>query len=315
MRKIWACVILLGTLLSCGKDDVVLTDVDTAIETWLSDRSITATRDDSGLYYFPTSSNALGAAITASSVVSIYYTLSDLEGNVIASHQRSDGDSLTLKQGVSAVYPIGLDLGLRFMREGEQFSIIVPPSLGYEDLSSGAISTAAISLFEVEVVSVQSESAIFAQEQIDIDNYITTENLNDTVTNPYNRVVRYASGVATKRVSKGFGPIPINGEEVILDYTAQFLDKTIFDSKTNFSFVFGSSEPRLLIPGFEFGVSLMQPVETSTIIIPSSQGYLESALVIPAFITDALIEDAIVPAYVASVPPYSTLVFTVTRFD
>lgn len=315
MRKLCLGVILGSLFLACGKDDAVLTDVDAAVEIWLTDMAVTATRDDSGIYYFSTTVNATGAAVTASSVVSIYYTLSDLEGNVIASHQRTDGDSLTLKQGVSAVYPLGLDLGLSFMREGETFTIIVPPVLGYQDLSSGTISSSTISLFEVEVVNVQDEASIFAQELVDIDSYIIAENLNDTVANPRNRVIKHASGVATKRVAKGFGPLPINGEEVILDYTAEFLDKTLFDSKTTFSFIFGSPEPRLLIPGFEFGVSLMQPIETSTLIIPSSQGYIESALVVPAFITDDLIEEAIIPSYVAKVPPYSTLVFNVTRFD
>lgn len=315
MKKHWLSIVLVAVIMSCSKDDAIVTDVDLTIENWLIQMGDTATRDESGVYYYPTIENPTGAPVVASSVVSIYYTLSDLDGNVIASHQRTDGDSLTLKQGVDAVYPIGLDLGLSFMNVGEVFNIIVPPSLGFQDLTSGAISSSTISLFEVEVVNVQTESAVFAQELIDIDNYILTENLNDSVANPYNRVVKHASGVATKRISKGFGANPINGEEILLDYTAEFLDKTQFDAKSSFSFVFGSPEPRLLIPGFEFGVSLMQPIEVSTIIIPSSQGYIESALVVPNFITNDLIDDAIIPTYVARVPPYSTLVFNVTRFD
>jgi len=303
-------------LLSCGKDDIVVTDVDITITAWLDTMNVdSATFDASGIYYYPIVENLTGTAIATESVVSIYYTLSDLNGNVIASHQNSDGDSLTLKQGVSAVYPVGLDMGLSFMREGEIYHIILPPSLGYQDLTSGAIDRNLISLFEVEVVAVQNEATVFAQELVDIDNYIFSQNLNDTITNPVNSVISYVSGVSYKRLSKGFGPLALNGETIILSYTGTFLDNTAFDSKNNFEFVYGSVEPRLLIPGFEFGLSLMQPIERALFMIPSSQGYRESALVVPASITGDLINDAIIPDYVLRIAPYTTLVFDIIRFD
>jgi len=315
MRKF--CVgALFIIVIACSKDDVALTDIDNTIITWLETMNVdSATADASGLYYYATVENPTGIVVTAESVVSIYYTLSDLGGNVIASHQRSDGDSLVLKQGVSAVYPVGLDVGLAFMREGETFNIIIPPTLGYQDLTSGAIDPNTISLLEVEVVRVQNEVSVYAQETIDITNYIASENLNDTVANPLNSVQSFASGVAYKRIRKGFGPLAVNGETVILSYTASFLSNTIFDSKGNFQFILGSDEPRLLIPGFEFGISMMAPNERALIIVPSSQGYRESALVVPRSITADLIDDDIIPDYVLRVPPYSAMVFDITRFD
>ncbi len=315
MRK-FSVVALVLVLVSCGKDDVSLTDVDATIIAWLDTMNVdSATADASGIYYYPIVENPGGTAIETESVVSIYYTLSDLNGNVIASHQRSDGDSLMLKQGVSAVYPVGLDLGLAFMREGETFNVIVPPSLGYEDLTSGAIDRTLISLIQVEVANVQNESSVFAQEATDISNYVISQNLNDTITNPVNSVVTFASGVAYKRLAKGFGPLAVNGETVILNYDAFFLDNAVFDSKTNFEFILGSNEPRPLVPGFEFGLTLMAPNERALILVPSSQGYRESALVIPSTIIADLIEDAIIPDYVLRVPPYSTIAFDIIRFD
>ncbi len=315
MRKI-SVVALVWVLLSCSNDDTTLSDIDTTIIAWLDTMNVdSAIADASGIYYYPIVENPTGTAVSFESVVSIYYTLSDLDGNVIASHQRSDGDSLMLKQGVSAVYPVGLDLGLAFMREGETYNVIVPPSLGYQDLTSGAIDQSLISLIQVEVANVQSESSVFTQEASDIANYIVSENLNDTITNPVNSVVTFTSGVAYKRLEKGFGPLAVNGETVILNYDAFFLDNTVFDSENNFQFILGSNEPRPLIPGFEFGLTIMEPFERALIIVPSSQGYQESALVIPASITADLIDDAIIPDYVLNVPPYTTIAFNVIRFD
>ncbi len=315
MRKI-SVVGLIILLLSCSKDDAALTAVDATILDFLATTNVdSATADASGIYYYSIVENPTGTAVGTESVVSIYYTLSDLGGNLIASYQRADGDSLTLKQGVSAVYPVGLDLGLAFMREGETFNIIVPPSLGYQDLTSGAIDPNLISLLQVEVVNVQDESSVFAQEATDITNYIASQNLNDTIANPLNTVTTFTSGVAYKRIAKGFGPLAVNGETIVLNYDAFYLDNTTFDSKANFEYVLGSNEPRPLVPGFEFGLTIMQPNEQALFIVPSSQGYRESALVIPSSIISDLIEDAIIPDYVLNVPPYTTIAFDVIRFD
>ena len=315
MRIFWAGF-LLFFILSCSKDDSVVSDVDTTITTWLATmNNDSATRDDSGVYYYATVENTTGTPVTTGSVVSIFYTLSDLEGNVIASHQRTDGDSLQLKQGVSAVFPIGLDVGLAFMNEGETFQMILPPSQAYQELTSGAIDRSLIALLEVEVVSVMDEATVFNQELLDIDNYILAENLNDTLDVPLNTVEQFPSGLSFKRLEKGFGELGVNGETIIVNYTATFLDGTEFDAKQNFQYILGSSEPRLLIPGFDFGVSLMKPLERSLLMIPSSQAYIESAFVLPSSITEDLVADAIIPEYVIRVGPYKTLLFDVTRFN
>lgn len=314
MKKLWAGVLLIVAI-SCGKDDAAITDFDTTVLEWLSTNSITAVRDDSGIYYYSITDNFTGTPVTSGSVASIYYTLSDLDGNTIASHQRANGDSLHLKQGVSAVFPVGLDVGLSFMREGETYGLILPPNLGYGDLTSGAIASNLVTLLEVEVTAVQEESAFYTQELTTIDNYIISENLNDTVANPLNMVEQFASGVAYKRLVKGFGPLPINGETVVVDYTAAYLNNATFDSQSSFEYTIGTNVPRPLIPGFEFGLSLMQPNEQSLVIVPSSQAYRESARIIPGFLKDDLIADSIIPDYVSTVDPYTTLVFTITRFD
>lgn len=303
-------------LLSCKKDDLQISSVDDQIVAWLDTMNITALRDDSGIYYYPETENIAGAEVISESVVAIYYTLRDLEGNTIASHQRADGDSLIFKHGVSAVYPIGIDVAVSYMRVGETYHFILPPSQAYAGLTSGAINAKTIVQLTLEVVGIESEDVIFTQEVADIDQYIIDENLNDTITNPVNTVQQFpASGISTKRLSVGIGTRPLNGDSIVLNYSSQTISGIDVDSSNGFQFYYGTDEPRPLIAGFEFGVSMMQTNEELLIMIPSSQGYRESALVIPAYISQDLVDDAIIPDYVVKVAPYTTLIFEVTRVN
>ena len=315
MNKFWVGALIV-VLLACGKDDApAITDVDTTITAWLDSSNVSAIRDDSGIYYYSLDPRPTATAVTPESVVSIYYTLWSLDSTVIASHQPSDGDSLQMKHGVSAIYPVGLDIGLSFMREGETYRFIIPPSLGYSGLTSGAIDPDLIAMLDVQVVSVVAEGTIFTQELADIDDYILSRNLNDTIANPIDSVELFTSGVAYKRVRIGMGPAPLNGDTIIVDYAGRFLDDTPFGGDMDFEFAFGSNFPRPLIPGFEFGISLMQPNERALFLIPSSQAYRESAGVVPTYIINDLIEDAIIPDYVSSIPPYRTLIFDILRVN
>ena len=149
---------------------------------------------------------------------------------------------------------------------------------------------------------------------MDIQTYIDDNSINDLSLNPVDSTVLFpASGIVYKRRSVGTGPLPLNGDTIIVNYTGRFTNNANFASDSDFEWTFGSNQPRPLLPGFEFGVSQMQIGEDALIMIPSSQGYRESALVIPRLITGELILDAIIPDYVADVPPYRTLLFEITR--
>lgn len=313
-----ALLIVFALLSSCGNDDVVRTSTDDEIQAWLDTMNITtAVRDDNtGIYYYADSLNPAGIQATAGSVAAIYYTLSDPSGNVIAQHQQANGDSLIYKVGASAVYPLGVDFGVGIMRVGEIYNFILPPSQAYQDLTSGAINPSLIAHLQITLVAVHNESDLFTQEVVDIANYVTVNNLNDTVANPLDSVLVFpASGISFKRQRAGVGALPLNGDTIVVDYNGRFLDDSSFGSDSGFEWVFGSGSPREILVGFEFGVSLMQTGEESLVMIPSSQAYRESALVIPASIANDLVEDAIIPDYVTRIPPYSTLLFEITRVD
>lgn len=313
----YTVILIFGILLSsCGNDTVVLTTADEEIQAWLDTMNITATRDNSGIYYYADSLNPSGVQATSGSVAAIYYTLKDPAGNIIAQHQRANGDSIICKVGASAIYPLGADFGISLMRVGEIYTFILPPDQAYQDLTSGAINPDLIAHLEITLAAVHNETDLFTQELVDIDNYITVNNLNDTIANPLDSVVLFpASGISYKRRSAGAGPAPLNGDTIIVDYSGRFIDDSAFGSDSGFEWIYGSGSPRALLAGFEFGVSLMQTGERALVMIPSSQGYRESALVIPNFIGADLVEDAIIPDYVTSIPPYRTLLFEITRID
>lgn len=311
-------LLIIGILVSsCGNDDIVRTTSDDEIQAWLDTLNIAASRDDNtGIYYYADSLNPAGAPATIGSVAAIYYTLFDLDGNTIAQHQRTNGDSLICKVGVSAIFPIGADFGIGLMRVGETYNFILPPSQGYGALTSGAIDAELISHLQITLAAVHNEADLIAQELVDIDDYITTNSLNDTVANPLNTVVQFpASGITYKRLRAGTGSLPLNGDTIIVDYTGRFINNVSFGSENGFEWIYGSGIPRELLTGFEFGVSQMQTNEQALVMIPSSQAYRESALVIPASIGNDLIDDAIIPDYVTQVPPYRTLLFEITRVD
>lgn len=305
-------------LLSCKKDNSVepASTIDLEIMAWLDTMNINAERDESGIYYYPEIQNTGGASTFDGSVVSIYYELSDLDGNVIASHQRVDGDSLSFKLGASAVYPVGVDIAVSLMRVGETYNFILPPDQAYGELTSGAIDSTLIARLSIELVNVEIEDNIFANEVIAVDSYIDRYYLDSLEINPIDSTIFFpAAGITTKRLSAGIGPIPLNGDTIILDFFTYELDSTNINSRNGLQFYFGSDNPAALIPGFEFGVSMMQRGERALLMIPSSQAYRESALVIPAYISDDLVADAIIPDYVVRVAPYTTLLFEVTRLN
>lgn len=317
MNKIWLVVtgVLLLSTYGCGDDDDQNTSsIDTQIQTYLNGLGIAATRDDSGVYFYSEVSNTGGATVTSEDVVAIFYNLYDLEDNLLAAHQRP-ADSLIYQHNASAIYPIGLDQGIGSMRVGETYSFILPPDQGYSQITDGSFSPTGIYRLQVELVGVFDENALFAQELLAIDDYVAANNLNDTISNPLNRVEVFGNGVSYKRVVEGTGDLPGAGDSIVVAYQGTFLDGSGFDSQTDFAWIWGSNQPRALVDGFEFGVSLMQEDENALVFIPSSEAYRESALIIPGSATGNLIENEVIPEYVSTIPPYQTLIFDITRTD
>jgi len=105
-----------------------------------------------------------------------------------------------------------------------------------------------------------------------------------------------ASGLNIFTISKGTGPIPVDGNAVVIDYTAGFIDGSVFDSTIEreqpFRFVLGNEE---VIEGLEEAVKTMNVGDHCLVIIPFRIAYGEQKTGVVA--------------------PFSTLVFEIELLD
>lgn len=314
-------IVALGYLLSCSTDDN-----PTVVNTATQDSTIlehlelvgndSATRNDNGIYSYPITLNP-GAQSAAGQVVSIHYTAQVLGGQVIDIFDENDGDTLLMRQGVNAIYPVGLDFAIGLMNEGETYGFIIPSSLAYDTLEfSTLIPANSIIEFTVEIREVQLEAEINAAEVMAINQYIEDAYLDSLDLVPLDSVERVgpSNSVIYKRLAAGSpGTGPRNGQLIAIAYEARFMDDSVvFDTFVRgspFDYPFNSN---VVIPGLDIGIAEMEFNERALIIIPSFLGYRESAVVVPDYLTDEIIAGKIVPDYVRDVGPYRILAFEVT---
>lgn len=312
-------------LISCGGDSEVMpttesqATIDNAlIQTYLAEGSITATQDESGFYYYPIIENPTGNSQQVNgSILSIYYSVEVLNGQVVDEVLASQGeDPYKLKQGVNSIVPVGLDLGLAYMQEGEKFVFIIPSELAYVGLSfSTLIPANSVIKIEVELFKIENELDQATNEAALISDYILDKELNDLVKNPLDNVELLTSGVHYKRITEGrIGEMAFAGEVLTTVYTASFLDDVVFDrisGNETFDFAFDAN---VVINGMDFGITEMEKGERALLIIPSVHGYGQSVGVVPSILTDELVDLEVIPEYAAKVNPFEVLVFDITLF-
>ena len=313
------CFLLLFiTLINCNSGDEVVSTTDVTdsliVANLASIGNDSATRAENGIYSYPTFLNPSGAN-AANAVLSVYYTMSTLGGSVIASHQPSDGDPMVLRQGASAVYPVGLDIALAVMNEGDSYGFILPSNLAYDTLTFGIVPVNSIIEFQVDLIEVQSIEEVNVAEDSAMMDYISEALLDSLELVPLDSVefVGPGNSIAFKRLEAGGVNMPRAGNLVSIIYEGRFLeDSVVFDGtgpNTPFEYTFNGG---VVIPGLDVGVSQMALGERALIIIPSRQAYRESAAIFPNSITAEAIANQVIPDFVADVGPYRTLIFDVT---
>ena len=223
-------------------------------------------------------------------------------------------DPYKLKQGVNSIVPVGLDIGLAYMKEGETYTFLIPSGLAYGELTfSTLIPAHSVIEIVVELVAIENEQNQQDNEEILIDDYIATKELNDSIKNPLNKVEVLTSGVYYKRISEGNeDQVALKGELISTTYTASFLDDTVFDrisGNDTFDFNFDS---KIVMDGLDLGIAEMEKGERALLIIPSAQAYQQSVGVIPSYLSDELVELQVIPEYASKVDPYKVLVFDIT---
>ncbi len=92
----------------------------------------------------------------------------------------------------------------------------------------------------------------------------------------------------------GSGPKVQEGDTVTVQYTGMFLDGTIFDSSSSFTYVHKAADQRM-IQGWEEGIEVMNKGELAVFLVPSAKAYGNYGYSI--------------------IPPYTPLLFTISVVD
>ena len=322
-------VILLNLIFSCKEDDENINlgleeqvqTIEEFLETNQIDSATSVTRSDGAVfYYYPTNIPLDPNAETqsAGNVYSILFGVSLLDGTVI--NPFIETDTLIFKAGANAIFPTGLDIAIpeTGMRVGDTYNIILTSPLALGEMEvEGLIPSNSVLIYQIRLTDVRTEQEIFNSEQAAITDYIDIQQLNDTIQNPLDPVVRFAqNGISYKRVSRGTpNESPGAGSEVGITYDLRSLDGSLLQNVNNsniFQFRVGSVNSEgdfTVIPGLDFAVRQMEVGERALFIIPSNLAYLESAQVVPEFLKSRMAEERIIPAYSERIDPYRVLVF------
>ncbi len=172
------------------------------------------------------------------------------------------------------VFP-GWDEAVTTMQLGGRRYLIVPPELGLPQ-GGGDIPPNSTLIMEIELVDVVEPVTM---TEVDEDDYTETE-----------------SGLMYYDIVEGDGPMPEEGQIVIVDYTGWLEDGTKFDSSIDrgqpFTFPLGTGS---VIAGWDEGVATMQVGGKRQLKIPADLAYGDSGS--------------------GSIPPGATLIFDVELLD
>jgi FKBP-type peptidyl-prolyl cis-trans isomerase len=276
------------------------------IKSHLTQNNISATRDNSGIYYQVVEKNEQGTPVEAEDVVSIRYVMRTLGGNLIDSLSASQqADTVVRFQHIGGgVYPEGINLGVRLMNEGEKFRFYIPSYRAFNTFSYKTIlPSESILVVDAEVVDVETIDEVKTQEKQAIQSYISTHNLQG--------VSEKTSGIFYQKIEEGSGEVVKAGQQVELAYKGYFLNNEVFDqSKANepIKFTIGYNS---VIKGFEDGIKLMKKGEKGRIFIPSHLAYGSGVQVIPGIVR----KDFIKAYNMRDMAPFATLVFDVELED
>ncbi len=279
---------------------------DNLILEYLANNDIEADKDDSGYYYSVLETNPSGELVEVDDIVSVYYKMTLLDGQHIGSLLQGIDAPAQFKMTNKSLIPVGMRLGTSRMRLGEKYRFYIPSSLAYEFYSFGDfLPSYSVLVVESEVVKIESEEEQKIIEKDSIDNYITTNTIEDmTLT---------TSGLYFKRTSdEGVGDHPTSGETVRVKYSSSYLDGTLLEETEDdqyFAFILGHTT---VIEGFEEGVKLMKKGEKATLILPSHLAYDESLQVFPELFREDLLDIGLITE---ETPPFSILEFEIELVD
>lgn len=145
IKSILLVVFCMITILSCKKNE----DKEQEINDFLKANNIAAVKDESGLYYQILKPGAGDYKYHTNSKITIKY-----EGKLLDGTLFDNGDGKEQSFYLSSLIK-AWQIGVPKIQKGGSIRLIVPPSLGYGNQSSGPIPANSPLDFKIELINVQ----------------------------------------------------------------------------------------------------------------------------------------------------------------
>lgn len=289
-------------------DELTQQQLDT-LETFLAENNIDATKDNRLFYYRALTENPNGRSPEVGDVISFYYTIGTLDGQLIDEKKEEEAPPTKVAFGNGVIkVPVALEAALSLMKEGETYEFYLPSMTAYHDFSKpGLIPENAVIKMQIYMSEVLNLPEEKQEEDEQIQAYLTQQGLTGAE--------QLDSGVYYIQTEAGNGEEIINGKTVAVRYEGVLLDSTIFDhnldSTSPVQFTIGSDP---VISGFEIGLKHMQEGEKGILLIPSHAAYGASATILPRSIIGDLLSARMIPSqlgFAQEIPPYAVLRFNI----
>jgi FKBP-type peptidyl-prolyl cis-trans isomerase len=221
----------------------------------------TAQKTASGLWYV-VNKQGTGAQVEKGMNVEVHYKGALANGTEFDNSFKRN-EPLSFKVGVGQVIK-GWDEGIGMMREGAEYTLIIPSALGYgASGAGGVIPPGATLVFETQLVRIKQADA-----SIDFANNA------EEVLKRYPTAKPTPSGLWYVVTQEGTGVQATAGKTVAVHYKGMLADGTEFDNSYTrgepIEFVLGAGR---VIPGWDEGIALMKTGAKYLLIIPSHLGY------------------------------------------
>ncbi|MGJ5640904.1 FKBP-type peptidyl-prolyl cis-trans isomerase [Formosa sp. S-31] len=218
------------------------------IQAYISNNNLNAYGTNSGLYYVIEEQGS-GAAITATSDVTVKYKAMLTDGTVL-DENLEDMISLNLQY----VIP-GWTEGLQYFNEGGSGMLLVPAHLAYGSNDYQDIPGGSVIVFEIEVIDLKVEN------EKEILDYISENELTAQASD---------SGLYYVIEEQGTGEQPNSSSEISVIYKGYFTDGTVFDHSNDTGVSFNVSN---VIEGFKEGITYFKVGGKGKLLIPSHLAY------------------------------------------
>lgn len=214
------------------------------------------------------------------------------------------------------VFGGGVEEGLHMMTIGDSATFLVSTDsinkyYPQQDSAKRMASNSHLE-FNFKLVNIQSEKDVMWEEEQNRNKFIAErketgpKELSQYLADNHIEQKPTANGLYLIEKEKGNGSMPNDMDTVVVHYTGEFLNGTVFDSSTKrnepFKFVVNDKGGLSVIPGWNEAIKMMKKGTIATIILPSSLAYDSTG-----------VQNHQTGEYF--IPPYSPLKFDIQLLD